>query len=241
LRVAQPSGLSIDALGAIEEMVATEYPNREDEYLYSGRVYVEEAGDLPRTDAIHQRSGFRFTSQDKRYVFFARLDTFALSVRAPYDRWESFRGEARRLWDLYRSVVRPEGVTRVAVRYINQLNVHPLPSNPDIVRMENFVRVYPEFPPDWPGGSTMRSFFMQAQFWQEDLSCWLVVNEAPVWPSTQDPVLFQLDFDFFREEIENPWPADDDAEVWRYLEQLHIRKNEVFEASITDETRRLIG
>jgi uncharacterized protein (TIGR04255 family) len=106
--------------------------------------------------------------------------------------------------------------------------------------MEDYLRVYPEVPRDWPGGGTMSSFFMQLQMWQEDLDCWLVVNEAPMWPDMQEPALFQLDFDFFREQFEEPWRVDDDAKVWAFLEQLHIRKNEVFEASITEATRRLI-
>lgn len=39
---------------------------------------------------------------------------------------------------------------------------------------------------------------------------------------------------------EEPWQADNDKALWDFLEKLHERKNEVFEASITNKTRRLI-
>lgn len=240
LRIVQPQNLSANDLAKLRELVGSYYPTQELELIYSGEIHVEEPGNPLRTEASQWHNGFRFISQDKRYVFYARLDGFALSVRAPYDSWEPFRDEARRLWDLYRSVAKPEGVTRAAVRYINQLNLSSGSSDPDIVRTEDFLRIYPEVPRDWPGGNTMNNFFMQVQFWQEDLRCWLVVNEAPVWPNTQDPALFQLDFDFFRDQFREPWRADEDTEVWDFLEQLHVRKNQVFEASITDATRRLI-
>lgn len=228
LRVSQSQGLSIDDLMVIQQLVADSYPSQENEYLG------------PRFEESRLHSGFRFTSRDKRQVLYARIDGFAFSVRAPYEHWEAFRDEARRLWGLYRSVTKPESVTRVEVRYINQLDLPASPQDPGVVKTEDYLRVYPHIPDDWPGGDTTTTFFMQLQMWQEDLRCWLVVNEAPVWPNREEPALLQLDFDFFREQLREPWRADDDTEVWRFLEQLHVRKNEVFEASVTDATRRLI-
>lgn len=236
LRIAQPQGLSTDDLVAIHEMVADGYPGREDEHVCSSEVYVEEAGEPPLTDATHQINGFRFTSRDKRRVFYARLDGFALVVRAPYDRWESFRDEARRLWDIYRSVARPEGVIRAGVRYINQLDVAALASDRTSVDLEDYLNVYPATPRSW----NFSNFFVQLQLWQEDLHCWVIVNEAPAQLPDQETPIVQLDFDLFGEQFEEPWSADEDTEVWSFLEQLHTRKNQFFESSITEQTRGLI-
>ena len=46
-----------------------------------------------------------------------------------------------------------------------------------------------------------------------------------------------LDFDLFREQI---WQSDDE-EIWRFLEELRHRKNQVFNASITEKTKELIA
>jgi uncharacterized protein (TIGR04255 family) len=217
-------------------MVADRFPSQDEEYVYSGQMYVEEAGEPLQTEATNQLNGFRFTSHNKRQVFYARLDGFALSVGAPYDRWETFRNEARHLWDLYRSVANPEGISRAAMRYVNQFDITEYVPDRSNVELGDYLNVYPETPRDW----TFNNFFLQLQLWQEDLNSWLIVNEASVRAPDQETAMLQLDFDFFREQSEDPWQAGDDTDVWNFLELLHTRKNEVFEASITEKIRRFI-
>ncbi len=64
----------------------------------------------------------------------------------------------------------------------------------------------------------------------------LVINEAIAPPSNPEIVTVILDLDLFRHQI---WESDDE-DIWQFLERLRDRKNEVFEASITDKTRGLI-
>ena len=166
LRVTQPQRISIEDLIGIQTLVAEEYPNYEGEYVFSGEMRLEEdTNQTLLTETMNRHNGFRFTSRDKRRVFYARLGGFAFSVRAPYDRWEQFRDEARHLWDLYRSATEVEGVTRVAVRYINHLDIASYAPDPSRVEFEDFLRVYPELPRDWPGGDLISNFFMQLQIW----------------------------------------------------------------------------
>lgn len=237
LRIAPVDGFTVENLAPIRQVVADRYPNQEEEHVqYQQMAFV--GTDLLQTGGGgHQLNGFRFISADKRETFYARLDGFAFSIQAPYDRWESFREEARRAWDLYRSVATPEGVTRAAMRYINRIDI---PDATAVVRLEDYLRTYPEVSVDFPEEEPMSNFFMQLQLWQRDLSCWLIVNEAPDVPPVEGTLSIRLDFDLFREQYEEPWRADDDTAVWEFLERLHDRKNEVFEASITNRTRRLI-
>lgn len=233
MRVTQEQDFSMDDLAKIQELVADRYPNQSTEYVYSGQIYVEEAGDPLKTEATHQSSGFRFTSQDGRQIFYARLDGFAFSIRAPYDRWAPFRDEARRLWGLYRSATRVKSITRAAVRYVNQLNIPG-----EHVELDEYLRTSPEVSPDYTHGQ-LAGFFLQLQLWQEDLNCWLVVNEAPTQSPDAQTASILLDLDLFQERFDEPWGVEEDAEVWDFLERLRDRKNEVFEASITEKTRRL--
>jgi len=76
---------------------------------------------------------------------------------------------------------------------------------------------------------------MQLQVPQED--CQLIISEAIVPPTNPHTLSVILDFDLFREQI---WKSDDDK-IWQYLEKLRQLKNVIFEASITDLTRRLIA
>ena len=234
MRVIQAQGFSIDDLAAIQEVEADRYPNRQSEVIYSGRMYIEEAEGPLQTESAHQQTGFRLVSQDKRETFIARLDGFVYSIQAPYDRWETFRDEARRLWGSYLSVSDAVGVTRAAVRYINQLNFPGAE-----VEMKDYLRTVPEVSPDFPHGG-LAGFFMQLQIPQPDLECMLILNEAPTQAPNPETTSILLDFDLFRERFDRPWKVDENNEVWEFMERLHQRKNEVFEASITEKTRRLI-
>jgi uncharacterized protein (TIGR04255 family) len=236
LRIMSAEGVSVENLAALREAVADRYPIQEEEHVqYQQMSFV--GTDLLQTGGGHQLNGFRFISEDKREVFYARLDGFAFSIKAPYDRWESFRDEARSLWNLYSSVAMPEGVTRAAMRYINRIDI---PNATTGIRLEDYLRTYPEFSVDFPEDSFMNSFFMQLQLWQQDLGCWLIINEAPEVSPEEGTLSVRLDLDLFREQYEEPWPIDGDTMVWEFLERLHDRKNEIFEASITNRTRRLI-
>jgi uncharacterized protein (TIGR04255 family) len=234
LRVAHAQEFFIEDLAPIRDAIADRYPRQES--LYSGQVNIP-IGEPTQVETFHQQTGFRFVAQDGRQIFQARLDGFAFSVLAPYDRWETFRDEARRLWDLYRSVTKVEGITRVAVRYINRIDI-PTADSPT-VKLEDYLKMYPEIPVDWPS-KDLSNFFAQLQLPQEDLECMLVVNQATTQPPNLETTSILLDFDLFREQYEEPWRVDDDAAVWGFLEQLHDRKNEYFETSITEKTKGLI-
>jgi uncharacterized protein (TIGR04255 family) len=234
LRVTRSEEFTIEDLARIRDAVADRYPRQEGVYARQVNISVGEPGQI---ETLHQQIGFRFSDQSGRQILQARMDGFAFSVLAPYDRWETFRDEARHLWGVYRSLTRVESITRVAVRYINRIDI-PLAAAP-IIRFEDYVRTYPEIPSDWPYDD-LQSYFMQLQIPQVDLGGIVVINQATAPPPDQETASILLDFDLFREEYEEPWQVDDDTAVWEFLEQLHNRKNEYFERSITDRTRGLI-
>ena len=238
LRITPAQDFSIDDLGKMGEAIVERYPTQEPTYFQSGQIMFQQPGDPAQIEATQQHSGFRFISQNKQQIVQVRMDGFTFSTLAPYDRWEPFRDEARRLWELYCPAAKVENITRAAVRYINRIDI---PDELPTVQLEDYLRTYPAVSADMPNKGLIHNFFMQVQLWQLDLGCLLIVNETLVPPPDfETPLSIQLDFDLFREKFEEPWPADEDVAVWEFLEQLHDRKNEVFEASITDATRRLI-
>lgn len=90
-------------------------------------ILVQGDSQPPVVSAAQVQVGFIFRDDERKQVVQSRIDGFALSQLAPYDRWESFCHDARFLWDAYCDAARPLGVTRIAVRYINRLELpHPL-------------------------------------------------------------------------------------------------------------------
>lgn len=238
LGIVTPTDLTTEDLSAMRELVDDQYSPAGEEYFYSGEVSISTPGEPPRHDDVHQHIGYSFISHDGRQIVRVRLDSFDFSVKEPYGSWKPFRDEARRLWEIFKKISGVTEISRVAVRYINRIDIPT--AGLDTIRLDNYLLIYPEVPDNWPNESRTNSFFMQLQMWQADLNCMLVVNEAPGRPPDNDVASVRLDFDLFREEYDDPWQASHDVEVWEYVERLRQRKNEVFNASITDETRRLI-
>lgn len=185
-------------------------------------------GETP-TPATLRRVGFLFASADEKQLFQARRDGFTMHRLAPYQGWEPFREEARRLWDIYRRMGRLRKVRRVALRYVNQLDL-PLP----IGEIKEFLQTFPEVAPDLP--QALAGFGMELNVPLPDIKSTLLLRERVVPPATPKVASVVLDIDLFRSD-EIP---SDDAKVWAFLETLHIRKNAVFEACITDRVREVI-
>jgi uncharacterized protein (TIGR04255 family) len=227
LRVTLPEGFSVDKLTEIYTSIRDNFSTKEPMHTSS---LMFEAGPAIKIDASQQQNGLLFRSEDGKRIFQATLSGFTFNRLGPYSTWEDFSGEARHLWEIYKDICRPTSVTRAAVRFINRLDL-PGP----VVDLKDYLRTVPEVSSDLPQG--LRAFFMQLQIPQEDLNCMLVINEAFAPPLSPELVSVILDFDLFREQI---WQSDDE-EIWRFLEELRHRKNEVFNASITEKTKELIA
>lgn len=243
ISVVPPVDLDAVGISKMREGLGEQYPDMVEEHFYASEVSVPEIGKPAEHDDIHEHVGYSFFSDDHKQRLRARFDSFDFSVMSPYDRWESFREEAYRLWDMYKVIAGVEKAVRVAVRYVNRIDIPNkiLDSGQRGARLDDYLMVRPEIPDGWPTGDLLQNFFMQLQMWQPDLECMLIINEAPDIPPREGVVSMRLDIDLFKERYEEPWNILDDSEIWDFLERLHERKNDVFEASITDETRELIS
>ncbi|MBD1929795.1 TIGR04255 family protein [Trichocoleus sp. FACHB-90] len=222
------SEVALSTLEDIQRSVESEYPLCEQMMSLEAGVQQGEGDSLEAT-ASQSCIGYRFWSKDRKQMFQARLDGFSFHRLAPYEGWETFRDEARRLWNIYQGSVNPKIISRVAVRYINKLDL-PLPVND----FKDYLRTVPEISPDLPQG--LSDYFMQVKIPQKDLNGMLVLNEAIIPVQRDDVVSVVLDINL---SAYVELSANED-EYWKFLEQLRVRKNEIFEACITDNTRRLL-
>ncbi len=227
IRVELPNEITLKELRGLQVGKEEErYPRREDNV-----IVVEKMSMGPQVGASTQQTqnGYRFVSHDNRQIFQARLDGFTFSRLSPYENWESFRDEARLLWEVYRPIAKPKNIKRIALRYINRLDL-PLP----IKDLKDYLRTIPEISPDMLHG--LSGYFMQLQLPQPDLEAMLHLNQTLIPPPSPNLVSVVLDFDLFcKDNVQS-----EDKDMWKQFEILHERKNEVFEACITNKTRRLI-
>ncbi len=230
LRVLLPGDVSVNKLADIHSYIRNKFPTVQPIHRGVGLVAFQR-GMPTEVNTSEQHLGFWFRSEDNLRTFQVTLEGFTFNRLAPYDSWEEFSNDARSLWEIYREICRPTHVTRAAIRYINQINI---PAD-GIIELKDYLSTVPEVSPNLPE-KALQTYFMQLQLPQQDLNCMLIINEALAQPTNPGIITVILDLDLFRQQICN----NDDEDIWQFLDKLRDRKNEVFEASITDKTRELI-
>jgi uncharacterized protein (TIGR04255 family) len=100
--------------------------------------------------------------------------------------------EGRALWERYREIARPEAITRVALRYVNRLDL-PLPFKD----FKEYILTVPEIAPALP--QVLSGFFMQLHIPQTDLEAVAVLNVAMMPQISVNFCSVALDIDVFRD------------------------------------------
>jgi uncharacterized protein (TIGR04255 family) len=173
--------------------------------------------------------GFLFKDSEQKRTVQARSDGFTFNWLKPYDTWEALRDEAREHWERYRATFNPEAAMRVALRYINRIEL-PLP----FADFAEYVRTLPVVAPELPQG--LRTFLMRLEIPEPQRGFIGILTETIEQPSGDGRYLpFILDIDVIREATFDPaGPL-----IWETLEQLRDFKNELFFGSITTKTKEL--
>lgn len=224
IQVELPPEVSVAELERCHEKVKNDYPNSSP--IHQAFARIEVGGVATSTT---QPYGFRFATADGLQLFQARRDGFTHNRLAPYNGWDDFRTEARRLWSVYRGVAKPVSVKRVAVRYINRLDL-PQP----VIDLKDYLRTSPEVSQDLP--QAMAGFFMQVTLPLPDIKALVNLTETLAEPTQPNTVSVVFDLDLYRTD-ELP---TDEGSLWELLEAFREKKDAVFEACITEKTRGLI-
>src|ERR1035441_7156319 len=80
--------------------------------------------------------GWRYQTATEIAQF--RVDGFTFSKIKPYTTWEDVSAEAFRLWKVYVDAAKPRQVSRIAVRYINQMQL------PAVKNLEEYLTAPPQ-------------------------------------------------------------------------------------------------
>jgi uncharacterized protein (TIGR04255 family) len=172
--------------------------------------------------------GYFFRSVDDRNVVQFRKDGFTFSRLNPYTEWKTVRGEAKRLWELYRAAASPELVTRVAVRYINQLGI-PQPFND----FADYLTTPPTLPKTLP--QDLRQFMTRAVVCDAATDIWANITQALSQSTKPNEITIIFDIDVYKQhEI-----GFEESDIWPVFEQLRTLKNRIFFDSISEKTASL--
>lgn len=175
--------------------------------------------------------GVRLSTSDELQILMINRTNFIVSQLAPYTGWEEFSRRVRRDVEMFIDHFGRRTFDRVGMRYINRIDI-PL----EKISVETYLNIYPKVP-SLPGEAVSNAFALTTTQTLADRRLGVTLQSA----STESPVpkalSFVLDIDVFKD-VEIPKRTDQIVEL---LETMRATKNEVFEASITPETRELFA
>lgn len=101
-------------------------------------------------DGIHQTHtgihvGKRLNFEDGKHIAQFRTNGFTFSRLPPYETWEVMNASASEVWKSYLEAVRPQLISRLAVRFINSLRL-PLP----VANFDEYLVSAPQVPTGLP-------------------------------------------------------------------------------------------
>jgi uncharacterized protein (TIGR04255 family) len=226
VRIAADASIDAARLQPLRGILAGEYPQVDERREMRAELRVQAGGTaLPSVQDLGF-NGLFFKNADGHRIAQFRRDGFTLNQLPPYPEAgaDLLIGEALRLWEMYRNVVRPPTITRVAFRYINAPQL-PYAHGDDLRR---FLTTPPDVPPEAP---QMVSAFLSRISAQEEDDRVIITQKMDITSEPGDPTPLTLDIDVYREADLSPEGPDLEL-VLRRLREL---KNRVFFALLTDE------
>ncbi len=226
IRVKLPEKRALADLKVFQDHIKDRFPGRKERKFLMSALHL--APEPSARVSASGSDGYLFESPKEKKIVQARLDGFTFNKLKPYENWESFCSEARELWALYFKIANPTKVTRIALRYINRIEV-PLPMKD----FKEYILTSPEVAPELPQG--VAHFFMRLVIPNDDIGAVAVITQTMEEPTADGKLPLILDIDVWQKteyEGENP-------KMWDEFEKLRIFKNDVFFNTTTDKAKEL--
>ncbi len=227
IRVELPKDFNFELLRDIYSETKNIFPILKEQKFVKGQLKLSPEGTSVGPSTVERR-GLLANSSDNKKIVQYRVDGFTFNRLKPYDNWDSFSSEAKALWKKYYQKVKPLKITRIALRYINKIEL-PLPFSD----FKEFILTAPGIAPKLPQG--LSSFFMQLTIPSDEFKAMAIVNQTMENPTPNGKLPYIFDIDVYK--LTNY--TEDISEMWDEFNVLRDFKNKVFFESITEKTAEL--
>ena len=218
-----PNEFTIGNLKELHKSVKKSFPEKQKRIAHALNFNISPEG----VESSGKPDGYLFRSITENKIVQARKDGFSFNKLKPYQNWKTFRTEARKLWNLYFKIAKPLEITRIALRYINRIEI-PLPIND----FKNYILTNPELAPKLP--QKLEFFFMQLVIPKPDISAKAIIIQTIESPVNNNlPLIFDINVFHEAKFIGNK------SEIWEEFEKLHVFKNNIFFDSLTEKAKGL--
>lgn len=228
IRVDLPATVDTSVLESYYDYVKIRFPEKKQQILFQASFQMSPNGQPASAPPTSQPSGFLFHSSIENKIVQARMNGFTFNKLKPYEKWSTFRDEARELWDEYAKISTPLRITRIGLRYVNRIEI-PLPIND----FSEYILTFPEIAPDLP--QEISHFFMQLAIPNRDLPATALINETMEQTPDNSKIALIFDIDVWQDTI----LVDNKEKIWDEFEKLRNFKNDVFFKSLTNKAKEL--
>lgn len=180
----------------------------------------------PSSNTVTAPIGWQYRADSMVAQF--RVDGFTFSKLERYTTWDDVFSEALRLWAIYVRIAEPAEIMRIAVRYINRLQV-PVPA-----RISDYLEAPPVLPS--PISQQLRQFLSRYAIDDIGRNASAVIVQASEPMIGPPAIALLIDIDAFRENLA---VAPGDAGLPEMFKQLRDLKNEIFFGLITERTAEI--
>lgn len=220
---------SIETLEAVWKLVEETFPKKETIQNFQTKLEFNPTDKAPVVNSTSESYGLRLTAQDGSRVVQIKRDGFTFSRLNGYDGWEKFLAEATELLSKYSDACKPEYAERIALRYINSIQI------PETTfKIDDYFLTAPQVGSEIP--QSILRFFSQVMIKDDGSNTLAIINQTINPPKREGETTFILDIDAFQEGVRID-PASDDFK--KSIEQIKKSRTSIFEGSITDKTRNL--
>ncbi len=211
---------------SIKENLHTKYPKVQVGHMISGSIKIKDDKPIIEPPEDMGIKGYKFTSDDGKEVAQFRIDGFTFSRLHPYTKWEQVLEEAKRLWKLYASKASPKAINRIAVHYINRLDI-PSP----VEDFADYLTSPPVLPSRLP--QELSQYLFRLVIHENELSAGIV--QTLVKSPKKKHIGIIMDIDVFKA---SKGGINEDG-IWPTFDRLRELKNRIFFNLITEKTARL--
>jgi len=225
IQVIQKQGLTVSDLGPMESALEGKYKRRGVKRQGGFQVNLDMQSESSEGIAKTRSSpiGYMYSDLSEKKLLQVSLGAFTQNVLKPYSSFEDLVAEAKENWARYVEVTRPIAISRVALRYINDLRL-PATGEP----FEDFLTASPMVPSELP--QTVSDFASRVTIDNHRLGMKAIVNQLFQGVIDDRGIQVILDIDAISE---GQLDASD-ARLWDCVAQLRQFKNDIFFSFVTD-------
>lgn len=207
--------------------VARQFPISEELIDVEFQFKAEVGG---KAEVRQSANGFKLTSGDATQIVQITKNTFSLSQLAPYEGWDAFMAAFEAAYRPAKKIFGSKSITRVGMRYINRIDV----KEKNAYLTEKYLNVTLTMP-NSIAPSVNYSVIYETMIGERPST--LRVTSGSAESPLLDHTALVLDIDVVAA-VDLP---KFDGDIWAVLDELRRHKNDVFEMTITENTRALIG